>query len=188
MVETAIVMIDCVDSFRSRSQRVVDDPTFMKLLFLHRWTSIPGGVKPTFLARNGFDVLNPALPDDDFADALRIAQAEVDRYHPAVIVGSSRGGAMAMNLEARATPLVLLCPAWKKYGSANTVKPGTILLHSEADDVVPFDDSRELLWNSNLPASALVVVGNDHRLATPEALSAMLEACRSATSSLGRSS
>lgn len=159
----------------------------MKLLFLHGWTSVPGGVKPTFLARNGFDVLNPALPDEDFAEALRIAQTEVDRHRPAVIVGSSRGGAIAMNLEAGATPLVLLCPAWKKYGSARTAKSGTILLHSEADEVIPVSDSRELLRNSDLPASALVVVGNDHRLATPEALSAMLEACRSATVSLGRS-
>jgi hypothetical protein len=28
------------------------------------------------------------------------------------VVGSSRGGAVAMNIDAGATPLVLLCPAW----------------------------------------------------------------------------
>src|SRR4051812_33761507 len=100
----------------------------MKILFLHGWHSVPGGVKPTFLIQHGHEVLNPALPDEDFAEALRIAQAEVDRHHPDVIVGSSRGGAVAMNLEAGSAPLVLLCPAWKKWGKTKTVKPGTVIL------------------------------------------------------------
>jgi hypothetical protein len=43
-----------------------------------------------------------------------------------------------------------------------------VILHSRADDVVPFADSEELLRNSGLPATALVGVGNDHRLADPE--------------------
>ena len=47
----------------------------MKLLFLHGWHSVPGGVKPTFLKDHGHEVLNPALPDNDFDAALRIAQA-----------------------------------------------------------------------------------------------------------------
>ena len=75
--------------------------------------------------------------------------------------------------------LVLLCPAWKKYGTARTVKPGTVILHSRADDVVPFADSEELVRNSGLPASALVEVGTDHRLADREPLAAMLTACES---------
>ncbi len=59
---------------------------------------------------------------------------------------------------------------------ATTVKPGTVILHSPADDVVPFADSEELLCNSGLPESALIVVGTDHRLADPEPLKKMLEA------------
>jgi hypothetical protein len=34
----------------------------MKILFLHGWTSVPGGRKPTFLKDDGHTVLNPALP------------------------------------------------------------------------------------------------------------------------------
>ena len=152
----------------------------MKILFLHGWHSIPGGVKPSFLAEHGHHVINPALDDDDFAAAVRAGQAEYDRHSPDVIVGSSRGGAVAMNLDAGATPMVLLCPAWKRWGTARTVKPWTVILHSEADDVIPIAESRELARASGLPESALIVVGDDHRLADPGPLRAMLEACERA--------
>jgi len=152
----------------------------MKILFLHGWQSDPGGVKPTFLAQHGHEVFNPKLPDEDFEEALRIAQAEYNRHQPAVVVGSSRGGAVAMNLDSGDTPLVLLCPAWKKYGTVKTLKPGTTILHSRADDVVPFADSEELVRTSGLPPTALVEIGNDHRLADPEPLAAMLRACERA--------
>ncbi|WP_029631368.1 alpha/beta fold hydrolase [Zavarzinella formosa] len=150
----------------------------MKILFLHGWTSKPGGVKPTYLLQHGHEVINPALPDDDFAEAVRIAQSEIDRHHPDVIVGSSRGGAVAMNVLAGRTPLVLLCPAWRKYGEAKTTKLGTVILHSRGDEVIPFADSQELVRNSGLPTLALVEVGNDHRLADSEPLEAMLKACQ----------
>ena len=148
----------------------------MLILFLHGWQSAPGGVKPTYLKDHGHEVLNPALPDDDFDAAVRIAQAEFDRGKPDLVVGSSRGGAVAMNIDIGRTPLVLLCPAWKRWGTASTVKPGTIILHSKADEVVPFSDSEELVRNSGLPESALVVIGHEYRLANPESLGKMLEA------------
>ena len=59
--------------------------------------------------------------------------------------------AAEINLDAGATPLVLLCPAWKFWGTATTVKPGTVILHSRADETVPFTDSEELVRNSGLP-------------------------------------
>jgi hypothetical protein len=149
----------------------------MKILFLHGWNSVPGGVKPTFLAQHGHEVVNPALPDEDFTLAVQIAQAEFCKHQPDVVVGPSRGGSVAMNSSSGAAKLVLLCPAWKNYGTAKTVKPDTVILHSRADDVVSFADSEELVKNSALPAWALIEVGNDHRLADPEPLGAMLRAC-----------
>jgi hypothetical protein len=146
----------------------------MKVLFLHGWRSVPGGVKPTYLKDHGHEVINPKLPDEDFAEAVRIAQAEFARHQPQVVVGSSRGGAVAMNITCAGAKLVLLCPAWKKWGTARTVKPGTVILHSRADDVVPFADSEELARSSG---ATLIEVGTDHRLADPEPLAAMLRAC-----------
>ena len=146
----------------------------MKILFLHGWNSVPGGVKPTHLKDHGHEVVNPKLPDDDMKEAVRIAQAEFDQHRPQVVVGSNRGGAVAMNINSGEAKLVLLCPAWKKYGTPRTVKPNTVILHSRADDVVPFADSEELAKNSG---AALIEVGSDHRLADPEPLAAMLRAC-----------
>jgi alpha-beta hydrolase superfamily lysophospholipase len=147
------------------------------ILFLHGWQSVPGGVKPTYLKEHGHTVINPQLPDDDFEEAVRIAQAEFDRHRPQVVVGSSRGGAIAINMRSGNAKLVLLCPAWKKFGTATTTKLRTTILHSPADDVVPFADSEELVRNSGLAPSTLVAVGTDHRLAEPEPLAAMLRAC-----------
>lgn len=159
----------------------------MKILFLHGLGSTVGGVKPTFLAEHGHEVLNPSLPDDDFDAAVRIAQAEIDRGKPDVVVGSSRGGAVAMDIKAGDTPLILLCPAWKRWGTATTIKPNTVILHSNADEVVPFADSVELVANSGLPSSALISVGSEHRLADEESLKKMLEAVEMAKNGTGSS-
>lgn len=148
----------------------------MKILYLHGWNSVCGGVKPTSLAELGHEVIEPELPDDDFDAALRIAQAELERINADVVVGSSRGGSLAMNLDSGEVPLVLLCPAWKRWGRVGKVKPGTQILHSREDEVVPFDDTLELLRNSGLDESALTVTGENHRLFDPASLAAMAEA------------
>jgi alpha/beta superfamily hydrolase len=148
----------------------------MKLLYLHGWNSLVEGIKPTSLRSHGHEVIEPALDHDDFERALATAQAAFDASQPDVIVGSSRGGAVAMNLRSGHARLVLLCPAWKKWGSARTVKPGTVILHSRADDVIPFEESLDLARESGLPEGALVEVGTDHRLAAPEPLEALARA------------
>jgi hypothetical protein len=150
----------------------------MKILFLHGWRSVPGGVKPTYLKDHGHTVFNPKLDDDDFDATVKTAQAEFDQHHPDVVVGSSRGGAVAMNINSGDSKLVLLCPAWKNWGTSKRVETGTVILHSRADDVIPFADSEELAGNSG---ANLIEVGNDHRLADPEPLEAMLRACEGRT-------
>jgi len=154
----------------------------MRILFLYGWHSTPGGVKPTYLAQHGHFAINPKLPDDEFAEAVRIAQAKFDEHQPEVVVGSSRGGAVAMNINSGDEKVVLLCPAWKNWGTARTVQPSTVILHSRADDVIPFADSEELVKNSGLPASALIEVGNNHWLTDKEPLEAMSSKWRGETS------
>jgi hypothetical protein len=150
----------------------------MKILYLHGWNSVCGGVKPSYLSQQGHEVVEPEIPDDDFDAALAIAQSELHHINPDVVVGSSRGGALAMNLVTGAVPLVLLCPAWKRWGKAGKVKPGTQILHSREDEVVPFDNTLELLRESGLDVSALIVTGENHRLFDPASLDAMDAAVR----------
>ena len=71
----------------------------MKILFLHGWQSIPGGVKPTYLKDHGHEVLNPVLPDDEFDAAVRIAQAEFDQHRPPSDSRSARIENVFMDIE-----------------------------------------------------------------------------------------
>jgi len=149
----------------------------MKILFLHGWRSKVGGVKPSFLQQHGHTVLNPALDDDDFAAAVATAQHAFDTHQPDVVAGSSRGGAVALNINSGDTPLVLLCPAWKNWGTASALKPQAVVLHSRDDDIIPFADSQELIRSNSLPPETLIETGSDHRLADPAPLADMLAAC-----------
>ncbi len=149
----------------------------MKILYLHGWKSGPGSTKASWLASHGHEVCDPLLSADDFALALQAAQGSFAAFAPDLIVGSSRGGAVAINLDAGAVPRVLLCPAWKHWGEASTVPPGTVILHSRMDETVPFANSVELLAQSGLGEGSLVETGSDHRLSDSDSLQRLLEAC-----------
>ncbi len=149
----------------------------MKILYLHGWNSGPGSTKASWLASHGHSVCDPPLSSHDFALAVKAAQDAFATFAPEVIVGSSRGGAVAMNLDASAVSLILLCPAWKRWGEADTVPPGTVILHSRKDETIPFQDSVELLTNSGLGEGSLVETGTDHRLSDTESLHRLLDVC-----------
>lgn len=153
-----------------------------RVLFLHGWMSKPGGLKPSFLVQHGHEIINPALPDEDFEASINIAQAAFDRHQPQVVVGSSRGGSVVMNINSADAKLVLPCPAWKNWGSATKVKPGTVILHCRTDEIIPFADSEELVKSSG---ATLFETGSDHRLADPKSLAVMLKACEESASETG---
>lgn len=143
-----------------------------KILFLHGWSS-DGGTKTAFMRSLGYDVLNPNLSDWFFAKAVAQAQAAYDEFQPDVIVGSSRGGSVAMNMNSGDTPMVLLAPAWRRWGNARSVKKNTVVIHSVHDEIVPFEDSVELCQASG---SRLIAAGEDHRLNCREGRRAMEKA------------
>lgn len=147
-------------------------PKRKKVLFLHGWSS-DGAKKTAFMRFLGYDVLTPRLSDWWFRRAIAQAQAAHDAFRPDVIVGSSRGGAVALNLDSDDTPLVLLAPAWKRWGQATVVKnpSRSIIVHSPNDDVVPFEDSIELCLSS--PGLSIIPGGQDHRLNDPQARKAL---------------
>jgi len=146
------------------------------ILYLHGWQSVPGGVKPSHLRQQGAQVFEPALPAEDFPQSVRIAEAARREQLPDLIVGSSRGGAVALDMDSGDLPLVLLAPAWRRWGSASRVKPECRILHAEADDVIAFADSLQLLTQSGLPEGQLIRTGSEHRLADPDSLQRLWQA------------
>jgi predicted esterase YcpF (UPF0227 family) len=145
----------------------------MKIVFLHGLESQPGGQKPQHLQRAGHEVYEPTLPRGDFKGSIETAQSYVDEHTPDVIVGSSRGGAIAMNIDPRGARLVLIAPAWNIYGTNTKIASNSVILHSKADNIVPYSDSMTI---SNLNKAKLIETGDDHRMNDTHALKAILAA------------
>lgn len=143
-----------------------------KILFLHGLESKPGGTKPQHLEAAGYEVLNPSLPRSSFEDSVLIAQEEVDLESPDIIVGSSRGGAVAMAINPKGARLVLIAPAWNKFDvSPSSVSSNTTILHCESDIIVPYEDSQAL---AEISGAKLVSCGADHRMNDSDALDYLL--------------
>ena len=140
-----------------------------KIVFLHGKESTRGGTKPKFLSGAGHDVIEPESLKGSFADAMASAQAAVDEFKPDIIVGSSRGGALAMAINPRGARLVLVAPAWRMFGVAPSVPAGTTVLHCEDDDIVPIGDSLELA----AAGADLETCGKSHRMSDIGALDAL---------------
>jgi pimeloyl-ACP methyl ester carboxylesterase len=110
-----------------------------KVLFLHGWSS-DGGTKTIFMRSLGYHVTTPSLSDWSFTRAVAQAQAAYDELRPDVIVGASRGGAVAMNMDSGETPLILLAPAWRLWGTARSIKKNCTGIQSPCDEFVPFGE------------------------------------------------
>lgn len=144
-----------------------------RVLFLHGMSS-DGGRKTAHIRSLGFDVLTPRLSDWSFHSAVRTARAACDEFGPDVIVGASRGGAVAMALARSDVPLVLLAPAWRFCGvPPRIVAPQAVVIHSPSDRWVRFDDSRELCQRN--PQVRLIAAGHGHRLNDPAARAALTD-------------
>ena len=141
-----------------------------KILYLHGRGSKPGGTKPRYLETLGYEVLNPHLPDQSFEESVKIAQKIVDLENPDLVIGSSRGGAVAMSINSSAKKTILICPAWKKFEVSPKNLSGVRILHSEKDEIVPMADTVELVKNY---AASLVSCGVNHRMIDKEALSTL---------------
>jgi len=144
----------------------------MKILFLHGLESKPGGQKPTILSNAGYEVIEPFLPSDSWGDSINAAEEAYAEEQPDIIVGSSRGGAVAMAANLPARKMILIAPAWKKYCPTCTISPNTTILHSPDDDVIAFADSRLL---SKMYDAELVIAGTDHRMNDSGALSKLMQ-------------
>lgn len=141
----------------------------IKILFLHGKEGTPEGSKPTFLRAKGHWVIAPVLPKDDWGLSIRRAKDCLDAFKPDIVVGSSRGGAIACALETGKTPKILIAPAWKHFDVKNPrVDSTTTILHCAMDDLVKYGDSTVL---EETYGCNLVTCGSGHRMSDDHALS-----------------
>lgn len=146
-----------------------------RVLFLHGLHGSPQGRKVQLLRSAGHEVLAPSLVKESIAPALSAAHESVQTFQPDVIVGSSRGGALALSLPRSASAqMVLIAPAWVLYSPQPHLKPGTVILHSIHDAVIPFGESELLVKHFGASASVLRAVGVDHSMNDPAAADALL--------------
>ena len=145
----------------------------MKILFLHGLESKPGGTKARKLEEAGHEVLNPALPKHSLEESITIAQLLVDYESPDIIVGSSRGGAVATAINSEGSRLILIAPAWKLYGVTPRANSSTTVLHCPTDDIVPYEHTKELAEKTG---AKIIECGECHRMSDKGALKALLEA------------
>ena len=154
------------------------------MLFFHGLSSGQWGAKAIALTARGHDVFTPELPGDwttavaakipflfsgrkerHWHNALQIAEESYEAFEPDVIVGSSRGGAVAMALiqkQKTHVPHVLVAPAWKLFGVEPIVGEKCIIFHGTLDNLVSIEDSRELQRKN--PQAELIEVEDDHQV------------------------
>jgi hypothetical protein len=170
----------------------------VKILYLHGIHGGPGA-KVERLRRmpEATEVRAPTLHDleslrrldqNGFSAIVGRAQAAFDDCRPDLIVGSSFGGMVALQLHASSERLLLLSPFWRRsvralvatlpfirrvtnvefgckfvwtLAAPRPLPAETIILHCPLDRTIPIAHSRELLAVSGLPPGNLVPVAYD---------------------------
>tara|TARA_E500000331_G_scaffold352703_1_gene401838 strand:- start:8805 stop:9254 length:450 start_codon:yes stop_codon:yes gene_type:complete len=144
----------------------------MKILFLHGLESSPTSSKAQFLRGLGHEVIAPALDKSDWEQSVMAARNAVSVHEPDVVVGSSRGGAVAM-VAAPKLPMILVAPAWVLYAPWATISGRTTIIHSIEDELIPFEQSEKL---KSMFGAKLIAAGTSHRMSDSEALEAIAAA------------
>jgi len=132
-----------------------------RVLYLHGLGGRRAGPRTERLIDLGYGIVYPDLPPDDYAHSVEIAQAHVTGVD--LVIGSSRGGAVAMGLTTD-KPVLLLAPAWKLCGIQPVVpNERTYIIHGLADERVPHSDSEELAGACGIGGN-LILVTDKHSL------------------------
>lgn len=156
-----------------------------RVLFLHGLEGTVYGAKVTWLRAAGFDVVAPVLEtgtvkqsveartgpliEAAFAEALEAATQAIRESTPDLVVGSSFGGGLTVELMHRglwAGPVVLLAPAARKLFGREHLPVGhhrAVVIHARHDAVVPVEDSLVMAAGCSGEVQ-LWLVKDDHRL------------------------
>lgn len=140
----------------------------MRVLFIHGLESSPNGNKARYLAER-FEAHTPAMNTGDWIGCLQQQKEAIRSFQPDVVVGSSFGGAVLVELLRQGAwtgPTLLLAQAALKFNPEARLVEGVrvLLVHGSSDDVVPPEHSRRLAETGDAELVELLEVEDDHRL------------------------
>jgi alpha-beta hydrolase superfamily lysophospholipase len=142
----------------------------LRVQFIHGLESSPQGVKAQLLARH-FTALTPAMNTRDFAASAQVQESALREFAPQVLVGSSYGGAIAVDLLQRGVwrgPTLLLAQAALRRGQPALLPAGVDiwLVHGTRDAIIDVEDSRVLARSGSPGRVRLFEVDDVHALHT----------------------
>lgn len=140
----------------------------LRVQFAHGLEGSPEGSKARLLAAS-YDALTPAMDTSDFEACVNVHARAAREFRPAVVVGSSFGGAVLLALLQRRLwrgPSLLLAHAGLRYGLAAELPQGVDIwvVHGVRDEVIDADDSRRLAAAGDPACVRLILVDDDHAL------------------------
>jgi predicted esterase len=153
----------------------------LRVQFAHGLESSPHGNKARLL-REHFVAETPAMDTRDFESCVAVHAANLTRFRPDLLIGSSFGGAVAVALLQRGLwsgPTLLLAPAALLYDprARLPVAARVLLVHARGDEVVPIEHSRQLAATAS---ARLIEVDDDHALTQLVASGRLIELARQA--------
>lgn len=137
-----------------------------RVLFIHGLESSPRGHKARYLEAR-FESLTPAMETGDFLGCLAVQEAAIATHQPELVIGSSFGGAVLLQLIQRGVwrgPSLFLAQAARRLDPEASLPPDlpVLLVHGLRDEVVPVEHSRGLAQTS--PLAQLIELDDEHRL------------------------
>jgi predicted esterase len=140
----------------------------IRVLFAHGLESSPQGNKARIFAQH-FSALTPAMNTRDFESCVAVHTLALESFAPNVVVGSSFGGAVVVELLARGLyrgATLLLAQAAVHYKPDARLPDGVpvTLVHGLQDALIPVDQSRALARTGTPQCITLLECDDDHPL------------------------
>jgi alpha/beta superfamily hydrolase len=142
--------------------------TRLRVQFIHGLEGSPQGAKARLLAHH-FDTLTPAMDTGDFDACVAVQADALAAFQPDVLVASSFGGAVAVELLRRGlwrgATLLLAQAALRRNAPAELPPDVPVwLVHGLRDEQIDIEDSRRLAATGSPERVVLHEVDDDHSL------------------------
>ena len=164
----------------------------LRVQFAHGLEGSPQGAKARLFAEH-FDARTPAMDTADFESCVALHAAELERFQPDVLVGSSFGGAVVLALLQRGHwrgRTLLLAPAGRHRGLPVELPEGVRvwIVHGTRDSLVDPADSRALARAGRAGDVRLLEPDDDHPLHATTSSGRLVEIVRELASAVDQGS